>query len=259
MVANRRGWISYQIGQTMKTRKQLPAFGYLTNLRIDIPELIKHLDTHDLLNWDSYLDVKASTDGAFTPFIKANQWTLDNFFKEADAPSLESEKFRQIQLTEFDKSKSRGPVEVKATTMIERVKRQDPNDSRYVPEADDLNYGVRTNLVCGEIERIFDMFVSRITRARLAYLGPGHEIKPHFDYDPSYVTRFHIPVITHPDVRMFIQTKQGIEEQHLPADGRVYFFNAGFKHWVKNQSDQDRLHLIVDVHGQQELEHLVEL
>jgi hypothetical protein len=241
----------------MKTRKQLPAFGYLNNFQIDTPQLINHLENNNLLDWDHYVDVKVSTDGAFTPFIKANQWTLDNLFKEADAPSLESEKFRQIQLTEFDKSKSRGPVEVKATTMIERVKRQDPNDSRYVPEADDHNYGVRTNMVTGEIERIFDMFTSRITRARLAYLGAGHEIKPHFDYDPSYVTRFHIPVLTHPDVSMFMQTKQGVQEQHLPADGRVYFFNAGLKHWVKNNSPYPRLHFIIDVHGQEELEHLV--
>ena len=241
----------------MKTRKQLPAFGYLNNFQIDTTRLISHLQNNNLLDWEHYVDVKASTDGAFTPFIKVNQWTLDNFFKERDAPSLESEKFRQIQLTEFDKSKSRGPVAIKDSTMIERVKRQDPNDSRYVPEADDLNYGIRTDLVIGEIERIFDMFTSQITRARLAYLSAGHEIKPHFDNCPSYVTRFHIPVLTNPDVKMFIQTKQGVQEQHLPADGRVYFFNAGLKHWVKNNSPHPRLHFIIDVHGQSELEHLI--
>ena len=243
----------------MKNRKQLPAFGYLRDFQIDIARLTTHLEENNLLNWRNYIDVKASTDGAFTPFIKANQWTLDSFFKEADAPSLESEKFKQIQLTEFDKSKSRGPVDVKATTMIEHVKRQNPADPRYLPEADDHNYGIRTNLVTGEIERVFDMFTSRITRARLAYLGAGHEIKAHVDSDPSYVTRFHIPVLTNPDVKMFVQTKHGIQEQHLPADGRVYFFNAGLKHWVKNQSSKDRLHLIIDVHGQHELESLVSL
>lgn len=243
----------------MKRRKQLPAFGYLSNMQINIPDLINYLDQHDLLNWDQYLDVKASTDGAFTGFIKANQWTLDNFFKEAEAPSLESEKFRQIQLTQFDQSKSRGTVAVKPTTMIERVKRQRSDDTRYVPEADDLNYGIRTQLVQGEIARIFDLFTSRITRARLAYLAAGHEIKPHFDYDPSYVCRFHIPVLTDPAVKMFVERIGTVHEQHLPADGRVYFFNAGFKHWVKNQSNRDRVHLIIDVHGQAELENLLEL
>lgn len=243
----------------MKKRKQLPAFGYLANMQVDIDSLVHYLNINGLLNWDHYLDVKASTDGAFTGFIKANQWTLDNFFKESDAPSLESEKFRQIQLTEFDRSKSQGKVQIKPTTMIERVKRQRADDPRYVPEADDLNYGVRTELVKGEIEKVFNLFTSRITRARLAYLAPGHEIKPHFDYDPSYVCRFHIPVLTSPQVKMYVERMGTVHQQHLPADGRVYFFNAGFKHWVKNDSDQDRLHLIVDVHGQQELAQLVEL
>jgi hypothetical protein len=243
----------------MRTRKQLPAFGYLDNVHIDIDALISYLDQNNLLSWDRYLDVKASTNGAFTGFIKANQWTLDNFFKEPEAPSLESERFRQIQLTEFDKTKSKGQVVVKPTTIFERVKRQRVDDPRYVPEADDLNYGLRTELVKGEIEKIFDLFTSRITRARLAYLGPGHEIKPHFDYDPSYVCRFHIPVLTDPAVKMWVERQGVIHEQHLPADGRVYFFNAGFKHWVKNNSNKDRVHLIVDVHGQQELDHLVTL
>lgn len=243
----------------MKKRKQLPAFGYLSNLTVDIDALRQYLQLNGLLDFDQYLDVKASTDGAFTSFIKANQWTLDNFFKEADAPSLESEKFRQIQLTEFDKSKSKGRVEIKPTTMIERVKRQRATDDRYVPEADDLNYGIRTPLVRGEIEKVFDIFTSRITRARLAHLAPGHEIKPHFDYDPSYVTRFHIPVLTDPAVKMWVERMGVVHEHHLPADGRIYFFNAGFKHWVKNNSTKDRLHLIIDVHGQQELEHLVEM
>jgi hypothetical protein len=243
----------------MKKRKQLPAFGYLTNMNVDINRLVHHLDINGLLDWDQYLDVKASTDGAFTGFIKANQWTLDNFFKEQTAPSLESEKFRQIQLTEFDRSKSQGPVNIKPTTMIERVKRQRANDTRYVPEADDLNYGIRTNLVQGEIEKVFNLFTSRITRARLAYLDAGHEIKPHFDYDPSHVCRFHIPVLTNPDVKMYVERLGVVHEQHLPADGRVYFFNAGFKHWVKNNSSLPRLHLIIDVHGQKELENLHEL
>jgi aspartyl/asparaginyl beta-hydroxylase (cupin superfamily) len=50
-----------------------------------------------------------------------------------------------------------------------------------------------------------------------------------------------------------------IYKRHLPVDGRVYFFNTGIKHRVTNDSDQDRVHLIIDVHGQDELEHLISL
>ena len=91
------------------------------------------------------------------------------------------------------------------------------------------------------------------------YLGPGHKIEPHIDYDPSFITRYHIPVITNSEVKMYIEKQGHQHEQHLPADGRVYFFNAGFKHWVKNNSELARLHLIVDVHGQQELDNLISI
>jgi hypothetical protein len=244
----------------MKTRKQLPAFGFLGHMQIDIAALLDHLIQHKLLDWNSYNCCRYSTaDENYQGLIAASHITYNQYFKEDQADNLESEKFRQIQLTEFIASHSTEPVQIQSSSFVERVRRMDPSHPKYVAEADELNYGRRGPLVVGEIEKIFDKFDSRITRARFNYLAGGHEIKPHIDYDPSFITRYHIPVLTNPQVHCFIE-KQGQEYQrHLPADGRVYFFNAGFKHWVKNNSDLARLHLIVDVHGQQELEHLVEL
>ena len=40
---------------------------------------------------------------------------------------------------------------------------------------------------------------------------------------------------------------------HMPADGSVYFFNSGIKHWVDNNGTESRLHLIIDTHGQEDL------
>lgn len=242
----------------MKTRKQLPAFGYIDHIQVDIDALIDHLLKHKLLDWDSYNCCRYSTaDDNYQGLIAASHITYNQYFKEDQADNLESEKFRQIQLTEFVGVHSDQAVEIESSSFVERVRRLDPSHPKYVPEADELNYGRRGPLVVGEIEKVFDKFASRITRARFNYLAGGHEIKPHIDYDPSFITRYHIPVLTNPDVRMYIE-KQGHEhEQYLPADGRVYFFNAGFKHWVKNNSSLARLHLIVDVHGQSELEHLI--
>lgn len=244
----------------MKTRKQLPAFGYLSNISVDIPALITQLQELKLLDWDNYNCCKFSTaDHNYQGLIAASHITYNQYFKEDSAHTLESEKFRQVQLTEFIGVHSKEPVALDTTSFVQRVRRLDPDHPNYLPEADELNYGRRGPLVVGEIAKIFDKFDSRVTRARFNYLAAGHEIKPHIDYDPSFITRYHIPVITNAAVSMFIERQGQIHQQYLPADGRVYFFNAGFKHWVKNQSDQDRLHLIVDVHGQQELEHLVEL
>lgn len=243
----------------MKTRKQLPCFGILKNFNIDLPKLYQHLSENNLLDFSSYNDIKYSEAKNFQGYIAAGNTVLNTFFKEPEAKDLESNKFRQIQLTKLDPNRSHGEVEIKNTSMIERVKRLRPNDPRYVPEADELNYGVKTELMKGELDKIYNMFSSRVTRARLAWLGAGHEIKPHFDYDTTYICRYHIPIISNPGVLFYMEKKNKIFELYMPPDGRVYFFNAGLKHWVKNTSKFDRLHLIFDVHGQHELEFLEEI
>jgi aspartyl/asparaginyl beta-hydroxylase (cupin superfamily) len=90
-------------------------------------------------------------------------------------------------------------------------------------------------------------------------LKAGFTIEPHVDYDPSYISRYHIPIITNSDVTMYIQRGDNVAQYSMSADGRIYFFNSGLKHWVKNNSQFDRLHLIIDVHGQHDLENLEEI
>lgn len=242
----------------MKTRKQLPCVGYLQTQTVDIKALYNHLVDHNLLDWKRYTDINYSADSRHQAFVVANEFCKDNFFKEETAPMMEGELYRQLYLTDFDTSKASSEVNLHNTNIFERTKRLDPNDPRYLAEADELNYGVRNELVTGIFKDILDQFQSKITRVRLAYLSPKFEIKPHVDYDPSYIVRYHIPIITNPKVCMGFERQGKTLKYHLPADGRIYFFNSGIKHWVKNESDQGRLHLIVDVHGQAELDNLIE-
>lgn len=243
----------------MKTRKELPCFGYIEGLSVDISRLYRHLVDNKLLDWDIYNDIKVSANSKHKDFVIANEFNKDTFFKEEHAPMMEGDYYKQLYLTDFDESKRSGKVALEKTTIFKRARRLDPSKSDYLPEADELNYGVRNSLVTGPLEEILNMFTSKVTRVRLAYLKENFEIKPHVDYDPSYITRYHIPIITHPDVKMYVERQGVINEMHLPADGRVYFFNSGLKHWVKNNSQTGRLHLIIDVHGQEELEKLCEI
>jgi hypothetical protein len=243
----------------MKNRKQLPCFGYLNNFTVDVQELAAYLESTGLLNWEKYTDINYSSNSRHQAFVVANEFCKDNFFKEPDAPMMEGELYRQLYLTDFDETKASGNVDLHNTNIFERTKRLKPSNPRYLPEADELNYGIRNHLVTGPLATLLDQFQSKITRVRLAYLSKNFEIKAHVDYDPSYVTRYHIPIITNPAVKMFIQRGDQVLERYLPADGKIYFFNSGLKHWVRNDSDQGRLHLIIDVHGQTELEHLENL
>jgi hypothetical protein len=243
----------------MKNRKQLPRFGYLKNISIDVDAILSFLKEKNMLDFDEYNDIKVSSNSKHKNFVIANEFCKDNFFKEEDAPMMEGDHYKQLYLTDFDETKLSGKVNLHNTNIFERTKRLDPTKNVYLPEADELNYGVFNKLVDGELEKFLNKFNSKITRVRLAWLKGNAEIKPHVDYDPSYIVRFHIPLITNDKAKMYILRGNDVAEMHLPADNRVYFFNSGLKHWVKNNSDQGRLHLIVDVHGQIELDQLEEL
>jgi hypothetical protein len=243
----------------MKNRKELPRIGYLENISVDLNNLIPYLERNGLLNYDLYTDIKVSANSKHKDFVIANEFCKNSFFKEDSAESMEGDRYVQLYLTDFDENKKSNNVVLQKTNIFSRSRRLDPEKSTYLPEADELMYGVKNSLVKGELEKVLNLFESKITRVRLACLKSNFQIKPHVDYDPSYITRYHIPIITNENAKMFIQRKDDILEFHLPADGRIYFFNSGLKHWVNNFSDKDRLHLIVDVNGQSELKHLKEI
>ena len=85
-------------------------------------------------------------------------------------------------------------------------------------------------------------------------MKPKGFILPHMDYNTSYSVRYHIPIQTNPWSYIGIQRKNELPEvKHLPADGGVWFINQGWKHSAWNLGQTDRIHLIVSVMGQDDL------
>lgn len=242
----------------MKTRKQLPDFGYLPHIVFDHVELVEYLQESDLLNHSKYNDIKASANSTYKNFVVANEFCKDSFFKEEDAPMMEGELYKQLYLTEIDPKYANTSVAFKYTNIFERTKRLDSSDPRYLPQADERNYGHRNQHVAGYLEYILNQFKSPLARVRLAMLAPHFQIKPHVDYDPSYITRIHIPIITNDMCTLTIYKQDQQNTVHLPP-GRAYFFNSGHKHSAENNSDQPRYHLIVDLQNQDDLDTLTEL
>ncbi len=101
-----------------------------------------------------------------------------------------------------------------------------------------------------EVLDLIEQNIGHVARTRYAVLKAGEEIKPHLDINTDKAIRIHIPLITHPDVVIGTEGKKRTVELHMPADGSVWFLNQGYKHWVKNDSDIDRVHLVVVVTGQ---------
>jgi|TARA_R110001583_G_scaffold93157_2_gene235950 hypothetical protein len=166
-----------------------------------------------------------------------------------DASYKQAEKYKQLHLTEFDISKK---SDIVSSNMVGSATRVSPESDDYIPEADEYNYGIKNFLVKGEIKTLLNKFIAPLARVRFACLMPGFSINPHIDYDPYYITRFHIPIITNKDCMMC--TVEG--NAHFPADGRAYFFNTGLKHWAENNSKFPRIHLIVDLQSTDDLVNL---
>lgn len=120
-------------------------------------------------------------------------------------------------------------------------------------------------LCIGEIAKILDYLENlgyHTYRGRIMELGPNHHGKWHID---SYANtwgnnlRYHVPIITNEEC--YIQwnerplqwnelpaRSEGDMFFHLPADGRGFWVNTDVNHQYFNESNEWRVHLVIDLH-----------
>ena len=147
-------------------------------------------------------------------------------------------------------------VQVPITTFKDLGYRIPNNITGRDGEGDERNYQEIVDWAKGTyIEEVLNnFFISKTTRTRLIIMKPKGFILPHMDYNTSYSVRYHIPIQTNPWSYMGIQRKNELPEvKHLPADGGVWFINQGWKHSAWNFGETNRIHLIVSVMGQDDL------
>ncbi len=97
---------------------------------------------------------------------------------------------------------------------------------------------------CPYFQSIIDSFKCDKTSVRLMKLNAGALIKEHVDHDMNLEageTRFHIPVITNPDVAFYIMNDR------IPMQtGECWYLNLSLPHRVHNAGSTDRIHLVID-------------
>lgn len=79
---------------------------------------------------------------------------------------------------------------------------------------------------------------------RFLRLAAGAKIKEHKDYFIGIedgTVRLHIPVITNPLIEFYLDG-----ERVEMKEGELWYLDFGLKHRVENNSDQDRIHLVLD-------------
>lgn len=86
---------------------------------------------------------------------------------------------------------------------------------------------------------------SRLGRVVITRLEPGKSILPHADTQgeySKYYTRYHVVLQGMPG-SMFGCGDEVVNMQ----TGDIWWFDASAEHWVKNNSADDRVHMMVDV------------
>jgi hypothetical protein len=98
---------------------------------------------------------------------------------------------------------------------------------------------------CPALVAVAAGFPGRTIDMGLARLDPGGWIKEHRDISggvPMGIGRFHVPMVTHPEVCFFVSG-----ERVTMGPGEVWNLDTTYRHRVVNDSPVSRIHLILDV------------
>lgn len=251
----------------MKKRQELPLFAKL-NFTVDVDRLLKEFyefgyDNYDLYDGLSY--GKNTDDGLVVRRVLLEYFLTDEEKAEREGKAVAEggEAYKMLCITEYN-----GDAAADSQNLAEKLgesglspqhfarrmeKVSNPDHPNYSPIADEKKYDKRNAYCKGYVAEVMDMLeehVGHVARSRYALLKAGEEIKPHLDINTDKAIRIHIPLITHDDVKIGVKGKRTSHEINMKADGSVYFLNQGYEHWVKNDSNVDRIHLVFVVMGQ---------
>lgn len=115
---------------------------------------------------------------------------------------------------------------------------------------DELNVGAILENIPAECDRV------RLMRLKAGTKIAKHTDKVDADIKTGRIVRLHIPVITH-DKIIFRSWLQGGIAEFSMAKGECWWLDVARAHEVENNSDIDRVHLVVDVYNNDEIEKMI--
>lgn len=129
--------------------------------------------------------------------------------------------------------------------------------AKYLKISHPFEHANKTPACIGEVEKIIDTlrdFGFYPRRARITVIKANtssiiHSDNPWDDLNENYCCRVHVPIITNKKCTHW--TEHG--EFHMPADGSVYILPVNNLHQIRNNSNIDRYHLIMDVYDTQKI------
>jgi hypothetical protein len=97
---------------------------------------------------------------------------------------------------------------------------------------------------CPNIRAVLEQFQCPLRSVRFLKLAAGSIIREHRDSDLGFErgeVRFHVPVISNPDVVFFLDAHR----VEMKA-GECWYLDLSLPHWVENRGSSDRIHLVID-------------
>ena len=176
---------------------------------------------------------------------------LPSFFLKKNQIPNNKASYSQLALSQWDHEYSLDHRTEKSNTIW---------DSTYPKKnkmADERFYRKPVQGIPNYLSSVLDCFRPYLHRCRFAKLNAKSEVLPHIDYDTTYGIRLHIAIKTNDRcINGGLKADGTSVEDHIPADGSVWFVNQGVKHWAKNNGNSERIHLILSLDTQKFIEHL---
>ena len=118
----------------------------------------------------------------------------------------------------------------------------DLNKLQNTPLYDELDMGKILDNIPAEKERV------RLMKLEAGTIIAKHTDKVDKDIKSGKIVRLHVPVITNKNVKMFSWLSGGLAEFHM-AKGECWWLDVSLPHKVENNSETDRVHLVVDIYN----------
>jgi hypothetical protein len=245
-----------EIVKSRKNKHKLPLLGRLKktiDLEKALPQIKSLIENNDEKIKSGLLELD--------PSATEHTYDLKNTKGEEFIKNYEEvyKKYSVIGFQELtDEAKtfgSRLSKKVSDFTPLQRLKGMTDTSSEYYhPFYDERNYTKPTVHCTDYVDEFLHSFKSVSCRSAVVALHPGRFITKHFDIGAEYITRLQIPIITNKDAVIGVKTDGGWNEYHLPADGSIFFINAGVEHYAINNGDEIRYQLRVCLESQEDLE-----
>lgn len=259
MLLHKIGFDYTDILKTRKAKRDLPLMGKLP-IRYDLSRLRQEV-LEQLNQNQSSID---SSPFAADPASSEHNYHLKNTRNESFIKNYD-EFYRQYSLVGYQEltDEARALAEKCQTpagdiSPVQRLKGMVKTGlPSYHPHYDERNYTKPTKYMTGYVKEILNSFRAQSCRSAIVVLNPGQSISPHFDIGPEFITRLHLPIFSNPGATFGVRGPDGDwYEYRFVDDGSLYFLNAGFEHYARNDGSEPRMQIRICLNGQEDLDGL---